>query len=229
MEAGAMKAMLWLLMLTGIAAAETPPNSRVRGSLDKEIIRRVIAKHINEIKRCYEEVLKANANLSGRAVVQFTIAGTGAVVASAIQESTMDNAQVERCMADAVLSWEFPDPQGGGQVVVSYPFILKPATNDATTRDVPGRVGGYQTDVLSCLGARETEFTLEVTIGAAGKVEKLRTIPAQPESETLEICLKERAKKWVYSGAKKGDVFTSSFDTRAKKHRPQRRLLEFRQ
>ncbi len=102
-----------------------PGTAEVRGSLDKEIIRRIIRRHLNEVKFCYERELVKNAGLSGRVMIQFTIAGTGAVVASAVQSSTMNNPTVEMCIAQSVRRWEFPKPQGGGIVVVTYPFVLK--------------------------------------------------------------------------------------------------------
>ncbi|MFI5288265.1 MAG: AgmX/PglI C-terminal domain-containing protein [Polyangia bacterium] len=104
-----------------------PGTAQVRGSLDKEIIRRVIRRHLNEVRFCYEKELLRNPNLYGRVMIEFTIAGTGSVVASVVQNSTMGNSQVEQCIAGAVRRWEFPKPQGGGIVMVSYPFVLKAA------------------------------------------------------------------------------------------------------
>ena len=104
-----------------------PGTAEVRGSLDKEIIRRIIRRHINEVKFCYERELVKNAGLVGRVMIQFTIAGTGNVIASMVQSSTMNNPPVEQCIAQAVRRWEFPKPQGGGIVVVTYPFVLKAA------------------------------------------------------------------------------------------------------
>ncbi len=99
----------------------------VRGSLDKEIIRRIIRRHINEVKYCYEQELPRNPNLGGRLLVQFTIAPTGQVISSVLQNSTMGNVRVESCTVQAVRRWEFPKPDGGGIVMVSYPFVLTPA------------------------------------------------------------------------------------------------------
>jgi FHA domain len=104
-----------------------PGTAQVRGSLDKEIIRRIIRRHLNEVKFCYEKELMKKADLYGRVMIQFTISGTGQVVASVVQNSTMNNPPVEQCIAGAVRRWEFPKPQGGGIVIVSYPFVLKAA------------------------------------------------------------------------------------------------------
>jgi hypothetical protein len=53
--------------------------------------------------------------------------GKGQVITSALQSSTMGNTTVENCMVQAVKRWPFPAPEGGGLVLVSYPFVLAPA------------------------------------------------------------------------------------------------------
>ncbi|HET6284535.1 MAG TPA: AgmX/PglI C-terminal domain-containing protein [Polyangia bacterium] len=99
----------------------------VRGSLDKEVIRRIVRHHLNEVKYCYELELARAPGLAGRVVVQFAIAPGGHVITSALQSSTMGNARVENCTVQAIRRWSFPAPTGGGLVVVSYPFVLNPA------------------------------------------------------------------------------------------------------
>jgi TonB family protein len=59
--------------------------------------------------------------------VTFTIAATGQVVTSVVQNSTMGNVRVEGCVVQAVRRWEFPKPLGGGIVIVTYPFNFTPA------------------------------------------------------------------------------------------------------
>jgi TonB family protein len=103
-----------------------PGVATVRGSLDKEIIRRIIQRHINEVKSCYELELMKLPGLSGRVMVQFTIAPSGQVIASVLQNSTVANGRVENCTVQAVRRWEFPKPLGGGLVIVSYPFLMTP-------------------------------------------------------------------------------------------------------
>ncbi|MBK9259510.1 MAG: AgmX/PglI C-terminal domain-containing protein [Polyangiaceae bacterium] len=109
---------------TGTVNAAT----EVRGSLDKEEIRRVVRRHLNEIKFCYEQGLTRRPDLEGRLVVKFTIGKTGSVVSAIIQDSTLGDRQVEQCIASAVMRWVFPKPAGEGLVVISYPFVLKPGS-----------------------------------------------------------------------------------------------------
>jgi hypothetical protein len=98
----------------------------VIGSLDKELIRRVIRQHMNEVKFCYEKELTRDSSLNGRVVVKFAIGGMGQVMSSLVESSTLANHTGEKCIADAVRRWQFTKPQGG-VVIVSYPFVLKPA------------------------------------------------------------------------------------------------------
>jgi len=102
-------------------------NADVRGSLSKEVIRRVIRRHINEVKFCYEQQLNSRPDLEGRVTVRFIISPTGAVQNALVQNSSLNNQAVEGCVAAAVRRWTFPAPDGGGIVIVNYPFMLSAA------------------------------------------------------------------------------------------------------
>jgi outer membrane biosynthesis protein TonB len=97
----------------------------VKGSLSKEVIRRIVHRHINEVKFCYERELATRPDLAGRVSIKFIIMGTGAVQMAAVAESTIGNPSVENCIAQAVRRWTFPQPEGGGIVIVTYPFQLE--------------------------------------------------------------------------------------------------------
>jgi TonB family protein len=103
--------------------------ARVVGTLDKEIIRRTVRRHLNEVRFCYEKELSRKQDLAGRIVVQFTIAGTGRVVGAAAQSSTTGDPSLDQCVVQAVGRWEFPPPPRG-LVTVAYPFLLKTAGVD---------------------------------------------------------------------------------------------------
>jgi TonB family protein len=111
-----------------------PGQANVRGNLDKEIIRRIIRRHINEVRYCYEQELATKPALGGRVLVQFTIAASGEVIASVLQNSTLGAPRVDNCIVQAVKRWEFPVPLGGGIVIVSYPFVLTPRGGEVEDR-----------------------------------------------------------------------------------------------
>jgi len=94
----------------------------VKGSLSKEVIRRIVHRHINEVKYCYERELAGQPGLEGLASVKFIISPTGTVQMAAISRSTIGNVAVENCLTRAVQRWTFPTPEGNGIVIVTYPF-----------------------------------------------------------------------------------------------------------
>ncbi len=102
-------------------------HATVQGTLDKEIIRRIVRRHLNEVKYCYQGALPRRPTLEGRLVTQFTIAPSGRVLAAVVQSSTLKELSVESCVISAIKRWEFPAPERGGLAMVSYPFTFSPA------------------------------------------------------------------------------------------------------
>ncbi|MBL9100665.1 MAG: energy transducer TonB [Myxococcales bacterium] len=100
--------------------------STVEGPLDKDIIRRVVRAHINEIRRCYNQGLALEPTLAGRVVVEFTVRGDGSVRDSAVTSSTINDADVDACIAAAARRWRFPRPERDEPVTVAYPFVFAP-------------------------------------------------------------------------------------------------------
>ena len=100
--------------------------AKVVGALDKDIIRRIVRAHINEVRSCYNAELTKEPTLEGRVAINFVITPTGKVGSSVVEDDTMGNAKVAKCIAKAVKRWKFPKPRGGGNVVVTYPFIMSP-------------------------------------------------------------------------------------------------------
>lgn len=99
----------------------------VIGGIDKDTVRRVIRSHMPEFKFCYEQQLLRAPELSGRVVMSFAIGRDGRVVVAGPKESTLNSAPVLSCLSKAVERMAFPQPQGGGLVQVSYPFVFHPA------------------------------------------------------------------------------------------------------
>jgi TonB family protein len=100
-------------------------NPVVEGSMDKELIRRVIHEHRNQVRYCYESELQRHPGLNGKVTVKFVIGAAGQVQKSGVDSSSLGNAAVENCIVARVYQWQFPKPKGGGIVQVSYPFLLK--------------------------------------------------------------------------------------------------------
>ncbi|RYZ69105.1 MAG: energy transducer TonB, partial [Proteobacteria bacterium] len=94
----------------------------VMGSIDKSAIEAAIMAHKDEFRLCYEKEINAeNPNVSGMVRPSFTIGASGRVTENGIQESTIRNANVERCVLTVLKRIQFPAPVGG-VVQVTYPF-----------------------------------------------------------------------------------------------------------
>jgi len=100
--------------------------AEVQGAMDRDIIRRIVRAHINEVRYCYNQGLARDPRLRGRVAIQFTIGGTGRVPSAVVQETTLADPAVGNCVAHSVRRWTFPQPDGGGSVIVTYPFVLEP-------------------------------------------------------------------------------------------------------
>lgn len=98
----------------------------ILGALDKSLIDAVIKRNMNQIRYCYQRELTKNPALGGKITVKFVIAKDGSVTKADIKQSSMGSASVEGCIASRFLKFQFPEPKGGGIVIVSYPFIFQP-------------------------------------------------------------------------------------------------------
>ncbi|WP_342374192.1 TonB family protein [Myxococcus stipitatus] len=107
-----------------------PGKTTVVGGLDKDVIAKVIRRHQNEIKYCYESELNKEPSLAGKVAVAFTIDPTGAVSDATVSESTLNNSRAEQCMISRIRRWKFPEPKGGGVVAVTYPWMFSPAGSE---------------------------------------------------------------------------------------------------
>ena len=102
----------------------TSSEPMVMGSLDKELIRKVIHANRGQIRYCYESQLNRFPKLNGKVAIKFIISPTGSVSTSSVAQTTVGNAELEACVAGRVRTWQFPKPKGGGVVIVTYPFIF---------------------------------------------------------------------------------------------------------
>ena len=101
--------------------------TKVVGGLSQEVVGRYIQKYWNQFKYCYERELSKDPNLAGKVTMTFTISGNGRVSDASIIQTSMNNANVEECVLRVVRRIHFPEPKGGGEVIVTYPFMFTTA------------------------------------------------------------------------------------------------------
>jgi TonB family protein len=107
-----------------------PGETSVVGALDKDVIRRVVRRHMNRFRYCYERQLATNPNLQGKVLVRFVISTTGAVSSAQDSGSTLPDEAVKACVLRTYQSMQFPAPSGG-VVVVTYPIVFHPGDSAA--------------------------------------------------------------------------------------------------
>ena len=111
-------------------------SATVSGSMSRDVVRRIVRRHINEVRFCYEQALNAQPGLEGRVNAHWVITPTGAVESAEITSSTLGAPTVESCIASAVRRWTFPSSDDEQPVTVDYPFVLSSAS-------FGGSMGGY--------------------------------------------------------------------------------------
>jgi pSer/pThr/pTyr-binding forkhead associated (FHA) protein len=101
----------------------------VMGSVDKELIRKVIQDHAAQIRYCYEQQLAVNPRLQGKVSIKWVINGDGSASSAQVDRAgtTLEDQKVHDCMMARITSWQFPKPKGGGIAVITYPWILRSA------------------------------------------------------------------------------------------------------
>ena len=104
-----------------------PGKTTVVGGLDRDVIMKVVKRHQNEIKYCYEQEAQKNPSLAGKVAVAWTIDPAGGVAEANVGESSISNANVESCIVQRIRRWKFPEPAGGGVVNVTFPWVFSVA------------------------------------------------------------------------------------------------------
>ena len=104
--------------------------SAVSGSLSRSAISTVMGTRRAAVRRCYEEQLRLQPELAGRLQVRITIGPSGTVTDATIVSNTLANPAVGTCVERIMRATRFPEPAGGGELVVSYPFVFQPGRPD---------------------------------------------------------------------------------------------------
>jgi hypothetical protein len=106
-----------------IAKAE----AELEDALDKESVGWVVEQQKAQLRYCYELALIRQPELQGRIALRWSIEPDGSVAGAEVEASTIGDRELLRCIVARVSRWTFPAPLGGGEVIVRYPVLLRPA------------------------------------------------------------------------------------------------------
>jgi hypothetical protein len=85
----------------------------VAGRLAPQVVGRVLRRHHNLWRRCYEEGLPRYPNLEGRVVLNFVIGQDGAVTNVSNNGSNLPDSATVGCMIRGLYGMIFPTPEAG--------------------------------------------------------------------------------------------------------------------
>ncbi|PIP94197.1 MAG: hypothetical protein COW00_13290 [Bdellovibrio sp. CG12_big_fil_rev_8_21_14_0_65_39_13] len=107
----------------GIDTTYTDPKTVVLGSMDPELLRKILREYLPQFRHCYQQELTRNEELKGVVDLNFRIESNGGVTKVAIKsKSAQFSATGSGCMANVLRLIEFPKPKGGGVVDVKQPL-----------------------------------------------------------------------------------------------------------
>lgn len=108
----------------GIYTAGIPSETVVLGSMDPDVIRRILREHIPQFRYCYQRALDSSGStISGIVKMDFIIGASGSVSRASATGSQIPS-KVRGCISGVLRGIQFPRPLGGGQVEVSQPLNL---------------------------------------------------------------------------------------------------------
>jgi TonB family protein len=108
-----------------VEVVKDPDGTKLLGDgLSKRLVGEHLARRWNQFKFCYSRQLDREPNLWGKVTVNFTISGDGRVNEALVLSSSLNNTNVEECVLRVIRRIVFPLPRGGGEVIVTYPFLF---------------------------------------------------------------------------------------------------------
>ncbi len=110
-----------------IYTAGIPGETVVLGSMDPDVIRRILLEHLPQFRYCYQrELEKTGVEASGAIKLNFTIGASGHVAQAGIDGSSALSTDVKKCVVGVLKGINFPEPMGGGTVEVKQPMNFYP-------------------------------------------------------------------------------------------------------
>ena len=96
----------------------------VLGSMDPELLRKILQQYLPQFRHCYQQELAYNSDdIKGIVDLNFEISATGKVGKIKVRaKDSRFSKKGTNCMADVLAIIDFPKPKGGGRVAVRQPL-----------------------------------------------------------------------------------------------------------
>lgn len=99
----------------------------VLGSLTRAEVDAVIKRKLGAMRFCYTRALRGDPTLAGKVVLVLDVAADGSVSRARVDDASLGDPSVGRCIEALLYRLVFPVPRGGGSVGVRYPLLFTPA------------------------------------------------------------------------------------------------------
>jgi len=115
---------------TGYALSDMKDSSGKKGSLKREYIQERMREIVPLVKECYHLALDQSPDLDGKIVVEFSIVGDpelgGLIEKSEVVDGNLAGDEtLAECLRETMYALRLDAPEGGGRVVVKYPFMFR--------------------------------------------------------------------------------------------------------
>lgn len=171
------------------------------GRLSSSQIQPVFESKGREIYVCYENGKKKNRHLGGNLRIRFEISPKGEPKNLVVEESTLGDDAVERCISDIIAGLTFPKPQGGS-VLAEYPvsFAPKAIAAGVGAPAVEEHEGYLLTakEALRACQALPSSFGAAVWINAEGVATSAGYSSENEEAQEARACIVEALKSARY-------------------------------
>lgn len=113
---------------TTIYTAGIPSETVVLGSMDPDVIRRILMDNLPKFRFCYQSELERSGDEKTQGVIKlnFVIGASGNVTQAGVDDSSNLPGSVKRCVVSVLKGIQFPNPLGGGTVEVKQPMNFYP-------------------------------------------------------------------------------------------------------
>ena len=112
----------------GVEMANTSRKTVVLGSMDPELLRKILREYLPQFRHCYQGELDKKDSSQGTVDLSFRINGAGRVSTVKVGGSNFSKGTVN-CIGSVLKLIQFPKPKGGGVVDVKQPLNFSSSKN----------------------------------------------------------------------------------------------------
>lgn len=94
------------------------------GMIDKDAVRRVVRRNLNQLKMCYERLGQHKRSSAGKVELGWDIYSEGCVRNVRVISSEIKDQKMLNCMKSRLTLWRFPGPPEGVIGEVKFPFMF---------------------------------------------------------------------------------------------------------